>query len=101
MEKISYAEFREAMFKFNEEHTNSEEKLYGVIVFTEDSFDKPYTERERSYKISNEQNAFKHGKISNAIWADCLDGKDLDVRLDYYMGNWKIDYCYLLEEITV
>lgn len=101
MQKISYAEFRKAMFKFNEEHPEAvygKPALYGVIVFTEDSFGKPYTETERSYRTNNNQNAFQHGKISNSIWADCLDGKDLGVRLDLYMyDGWKVDYCYLEE----
>lgn len=99
MEKISYAEFRNAMFKFNEEHPDGKSTLHGVIVFTKDSFNKPYTETERSYRVSNDNKGFQHGKISNSIWADCLDGKDLGVRLDWYMydAGWKVDYCYLEE----
>lgn len=99
MKKISYAEFRDAMFKFNEENPTG--KLYGVIVFTEDSFNRPYTEKERSYRTNNSQKAFHHNMISSSIWADCLDGKDNGVRLDWYMygendkERWKVDYCYL------
>ena len=98
MKKISYAEFRDAMFKFNEEHPDGKSSLGGVIVFTKDSFNKPYTETERSYRTDNSQKAFNHGMISNSIFGNCLDGKDLGVRLDWYMyDGWKVDYCYLEE----
>lgn len=95
MKKLSYGEFRDAMFKFNEENPDGKSELYGVIVFTEDSFNQPYTEKERSYRVSNDNRAYQSGKISNSIWGDCLDGKDLGVRLDWYMHDgWKVDYCY-------
>lgn len=101
MKKISYAEFRDAMFKFNEEHPDGNSLLYGVIVFTKDSFTADYTETERSYRTWSDNKGFQHGKISNSIYADCLDGKDLGVRLDWYMHHaeypWKVEYCYLEE----
>ena len=100
MKKLTYMEFRDAMFKFNEEHPDGKSMLYGVIVFTKDSFTADYTETERSYRTNNDQKGFQHGKISNSIYANCLDGKDLGVRLDWYMHGenpWKVDYCYLEE----
>lgn len=104
MEKITYAEFCNAMWKFNADNgltsKGNEKRLEGVIVFTEDSFTKPYTETERSYRTNSDQKAFFPNMSSNSIFADCLDGKDLGVRLDWYMGGkdgWKVDYCYLLE----
>lgn len=104
MEKITYAQFAEAMRKFNETEAfavkGNQKILKGVIVFTQDSFNKPYTETERSYKTTSDNKAFFPNMISNSIFADCLDGKDLGVRLDWYMGGkdgWKVDYCYLLE----
>lgn len=100
MKKITFAELRDAMFKFNEENPNEKfnRKLFGIVVFTEDSFIAPYTETERSYRVDNSQKAFRSNTISNSIWADCLDGKDLGVRIDLYMDDgWKVDYCYLEE----
>lgn len=101
MKKITYAELRDIMFKFNEEHPDGSKKLYGVIVFTGDSFSKPFTETERSYRVSNDNKGYQHGKISNSVFANCLDGKDLGVRLDWYMYDeenpWKVDYCYIEE----
>ena len=98
MEKMTYTEFRETMFKFNEEYPDRSKTLYGVIVFTEDSFSAPYTETERSYRVSNENKGYQHGKISNSVVGNCLDGKDLGVRLDLYMYDenpWKVEYCYI------
>lgn len=104
MEKLTYAQFVEAMRKFNETEAfavkGNQKVLKGVIVFTADSFTKPYTETERSYQTTSDNKAFFPNMISNSIYADCLDGKDLGVRLDWYMGGkdgWKVDYCYLLE----
>ena len=95
---ITYDELKNIMRKADKDGKT----LEGIIVFTEDSFDKPYSEEERSYKVSNETSkGLQDGKISNSIWGDCLDGKDLAVRLDAYMydgeDGWKIDYCYLLD----
>ena len=104
MKKLTYAEFESAMIRFNSEHEiNSQagkERLEGVIVFTQDSFTKPYTEVQRSYQTNNLQKAFIPSMISSSLFADCLDGTDNGVRLDWYMkgeGAWKVEYCYLLE----
>ena len=98
MKKMSFYEFRDAMFKFNEEHPDGKSKQNGVIVFTSDSFNKYYTEEQRSYRTDNFQKAFRHGTISNSIYANCLDGTDNGVRLDWYMYDenpWKVEYCYM------
>ena len=105
MKKITWNEFCETMRDFNEENgyisKGNEKRLNGIVVFTADSFTAPYTEVERSYQTNNDQKAFLPHQSSNSIFADCLDGTDLGVRLDWYMGGkdgWKVDYCYLLEE---
>ena len=38
----------------------------------------------------------KKGKISNPIFAECLDGIDVGVRLDWY--DWDVEYCYMEQE---
>lgn len=100
MKKITFGEFSKAMRKFNDERNytvkGNAERLNGVIVFTEDSFNRPYSVEERSYRTNSDQKAFIPNQSSNSIFADCLDGKDIGVRLDWYMGTeWKVDYCYL------
>ena len=84
------------------EETNEWEEA--VVVFTKDSFDKDYSEAERSYAISHDANWFDADKISFSLYGDCLDGKDSGVRLDWYMRalpkdgigkRWIVDYCYI------
>lgn len=59
-----------------------------------DYFKKEYTEKERSYRVSSNNKAFIPGQIGNSIFADCLDGMDIGVDLNYYR-NWVVDYCYM------
>lgn len=103
MEKISYNELREKMWNFNKENNitskGNDKKLKGVIVFTQDSFTEPYTEIERSYEVTSDNKGYMPNMLSNSIFGNCLDGKDLGVRIDLYMyDGWKVDYCYIVEE---
>lgn len=77
----------------------------GYIVFTEDSFDKPYTEEERTYVVSSNNKAFIEGMGGYSIYASSLDGSDTCVRLERYMSvehggkdGWKIEKCYVKDE---
>ena len=105
MKKITWSELEKAMWKFNEEHgythKGNEKRLEGVVVFTADSFNKPYTEKERSYAFTSDNKAFLPNQLGYSIFADCLDESDLGVRIDWYMradkNPWKVEYCYLLE----
>lgn len=98
MEKLSYWDFVKAMREHNDKYgivtqsCKDSEKLYGVIVYKQDNFDKPYTEIERSYRVNNTQKMFLPHMISNSVWGDCLDGKDLGVKLSAY--DWEVEYCY-------
>ncbi len=106
MKKITWSEFEKAMRAFNAERgyttKGNKERLRGVVVFTEDSFSKPYTERDRSYQTDSDQKAFLPNQIGYSIFGDCLDGADLGVRIDWYMKDkenpWKVEYCYILED---
>jgi len=71
-----------------------------VIVFTQDSFSKEYSEVERAYIVSSSSCHFNPGTISNELTGSSLSGGDLGVRLDCYMyakNGWKVDYCYIVE----
>ena len=92
MEKINYDEFRKIMEKYSDENCKG---ITGVIVYKESSFDRHYTEIERSYRVSSHNRCFQIGKISNSLFGNCLDGIDLGVNLDLYFGDWEIDYCYI------
>ena len=92
------------MRMFNDEHgyttKGTDEHITAVAVIKQSSFSKPYTETERSYKFTNDNKAFIAGQLGYSIFADCLDGVDLGVRLERYIegGGWEVDYCYLLDE---
>lgn len=106
MKKLTWSEICKAMWNFNEEHgyktKGNEKRLEAVVVFAEDSWNKPYTEEQRSYQFSSDNKAFLPDQIGYSIFGDCLDGKDLGVRLDWYMradeNPWKVEYCYLIED---
>lgn len=74
----------------------------GYIVFTEDSFDAPYTEEQRTYEVRSNCKAFMDGMCGYSIFGISLDGEDVNVRLDTYMADehggkngWKIERCYM------
>lgn len=95
MKKISMAELTHNMMEFNSKNPGKQDTacITGVIVFKQSNFNKPYSVRDRSYRVSNACRQFQAGKISNQLSGDCLDGKDVGVRLDYY--NWAVEYCYM------
>lgn len=85
------------MTKLTLEQLSKKKWKEAVIVFTEDSFNKPFTEVERSYEVNHDCPYFQSGMISNRLTGNCLDGTDDGVRLDWYLNEWKIDYCYITE----
>lgn len=98
MTKLTFEELKAKMIAFNNEYNITTKGtgpvLEGVIVFTEDTFSKPYSLEERSYKVTNQNKAFLPNCFSNSIFGNSLDGSDMNVRLHDYIGDWKIDYCY-------
>ena len=68
--------------------------LSAVIVFKQSNFNKEYSERSRSYRVTNlDGKIFFNGMLGSSMFGSCLDGPDQNVRLDYY--NWSVEYCYL------
>ncbi len=101
MKKITFEEVVKLFREINEKKLEHKE---AVIVFTEDSFDNTYSLEQRSYKISSSAKVFNPNAIGFSLYGYCLDGVDMNVRLDWYMDyysnkdGWKVDYCYLIEE---
>ena len=60
-----------------------------LIVYSQDNFNTDFSVKERTYRISRNNRFFQEGKVSNSLFGDCLDGKDLGVRLDWY--NWSVE----------
>lgn len=95
--EMTFAEMRS---RFCEAENEGKEHLSGYIVFTQDSFDKPYDERSRTYGVSSNNKAFQSSMGGYSIFGSCLDGTDPCVRLDGYMfgeNAWKIEKCYMME----
>lgn len=90
--KMSFHDFTMAMMAAHK----SGKDVSGVIVFTEDSFDKPFTVTERSYRVESWAKYFDPDKCGTSLFGDCLDETDEGVRLDHLMhSGWTPDYCYI------
>ena len=86
--------------------TSPRDDLTAHIIFTEDSFRKPYSLLSRTYRISSDNKAFWPNMGGYSIFGYCLDKTtDQGVRLDYYMAEerdingWKVEDCYILERM--
>lgn len=98
--KFTYEQFRRILSEFQAAYQESGQEIYGVIVFTEDSWDEVYPLESRSYLVSS-NNGWNPNQDAYSILGDSLDHTDLNVRLDRYMADekggpdgWKVDYCY-------
>lgn len=102
MKKLTWSQFVNTMWKHNENNGittkgQDEHPLIGIVVYKQGNyFKKQYSKKERSYRVSSNNKAFIPGQLGNSIFADCLDGVDIGVRLDYYR-DWIVDYCYFPE----
>ena len=101
--RMSGQELCQYMVAFNEKHNITCKgfgpKVTAVAVISEDSFYAPYTEKERSYRFTNHNKAFIPSNASRSIFADCLDDKEVGIRLDWYLGeSWKVEYAYIESE---
>lgn len=99
MKITTLSAIKETFINYNEKHnihygtSTDVPEITAVIVYKQSNFNKPYSETERSYRVSNlGGKAFFNGMLGNSMIGDCLDGTDLGVRLNAYM--WEIDYCY-------
>ena len=84
--EMSYGELTS---RFREAERNGGEHLTGYIVFTEDSFTKPYPEAARTYAVSSNNKAFQPNMGGYSIYASALDGSDPMIRLEGYMQSEK------------
>ena len=105
IKKLTYKELLELIHKHNalnkvERQFEDKNALQCVIVFKNESWPHRrmnYSLKSRSYRFRSDNKRFISGMGGNSIFAECLDGSDEFVRLDYYLGDWKIDYCYIME----
>ena len=74
------------------------------VTFTADSFPgKDYSQMERTYLLTSDNKAF-YPAGGYSIFGDCMDGKDLGVRLERYMADekggkdgWKVENCGIVK----
>lgn len=98
---MTYSEMKKYLREYNKTHNYIEEVINGYVVITKDSFNKEYTEEERTYEVSSDNKAFIPGMLGYSIYGNCLDGKDRGVRMDNYLeeehngGGWKVEKCYI------
>lgn len=95
--ELTYSELAD---RFRNAESEGKKHLTGYIVFSQESFNKPYDERSRTYGVSSNNKAFQAGMGGYSIFGSCLDGTDPCVRLDGYMfgeNAWKIENCYMME----
>ena len=95
--ELTYSELAD---RFRNAESEGKKHLTGYIVFSQESFNKPYDEKSRTYAVSSDNKAFKAGLGGYSIYGSCLDGSDPCVRLDGYMRGenaWKIEKCYMME----
>ena len=98
MEKITLGQLYENMEKFNSTH-GPDERIYGVIVYKAENWpDKDYSLECRSYRICNDNKAFRSGMGGYSIFGISLDGSDF-CRLEHV--GWEVDYCYMEDEKEV
>lgn len=99
-----YAELKQIFRELK--RTSPRDDLTAHIIFTEDSFQKPYSLLSRTYRISSDNKAFWPDMGGYSIFGYCLDvTSDQGVRLDHYMAEerdpsgWKVEDCYILEQM--
>lgn len=103
MEKITFSKLCDLFYKHNEENnvtSQFEDKnaLTGVVVFKDEGVNKSYSLESRSYRFSSDNKYFISDMNGRSIFANNLDNTDKGIRLDWYLVEWKIDYCYIEEE---
>ena len=99
--QMSYSELK-SLFR---EAENNRQHLTAHIIFTADTFKKPYSEFERTYEVSSDNKAFQSRMGGYSIYGASLDGVDPCLRMEGLMADemggkdgWKIEKCFLMED---
>lgn len=98
---ITFSQLCSIFYKHNEDANitsqfDDKNALMGVVVFKSENWpDKNFSLESRSYRFSSDNKFFISGMGGNSIFAYNLDNSDRGIRLDWYLPEWKIDYCYI------
>jgi len=99
--KLTWRELTEKISEHNSQ--NNIKNQYGdsnplkcVVVFKDvESWGKEYPLESRSYSFRSDNKYFLPDMIGSSIFASSLDDTDPCVRLERYLPEWVIDYCYI------
>jgi len=105
--KISWAELERIMTAHTSKvsYCNDQNPVKAVVVFDPERSkwqhrNNGYSLKARSYEMSS-CSKYWHGECGgNSLFALCLDEKEYDsigIRLDWYLGEWVVDYCYITD----
>jgi len=108
VKKISWSDLVSVMMAHTSKvhYVNDVRPVRAVVVFDPDKSkwkkrEGGYPLEARSYSVSSEDK-FWHGECGgSSLFAYCLDKNECDsmgVRLDWYLDDWVIDYCYITDE---
>lgn len=101
MEKLTWKQLIDKIHKHNEEYNvtrqyGDENRLKCVVVFNDiKSWNKEYPLESKSYRFGSDNKYFIPGMLGNSIFATSIDGTDCNIRLDHYIHEWTVDYCYI------
>lgn len=101
--KLTFRELCGIIAKHNEENNitqqyQDENPLWCVAVIDNSSFCHEFSLESRSYRFRSDNKYFLSGMGGNSIFCNNLANDDIGVRLDWYLGDWKIEYCYIENE---
>lgn len=101
MEKLTFSEVCKKFYEHNQQNNittqyGDKKPLVAIVVFDNSSFTKEYPLESRSYSFRSDNKYFISGMGGNSIYGHSLDDAD-HIRLDWYLTEWKIEYCYIKE----
>lgn len=101
--KLTFRELCGVIAKHNEENNitqqyQDENPLWCVAVIDNSSFIHEFSLESRSYRFRSDNKYFLSGMGGNSIFCNNLANDDIGVRLDWYLGDWEIEYCYIENE---
>ena len=99
MKKMTFEELTEMFRNYNRDKDESMTDRIGYIVYRKDNWKKPYSLKARTYRVSSASAWFQPDKMGRCLTGDSMDDYDIGARLDVFFGKWKVDYCYIREEV--
>ena len=96
----AYIKYQEVVKRLRGYNSKKEhEEMYGVVIFSQDNFDKQYSKESRTYVFSNNNEAFLKKSDSETIYGSNLDGTDVNIRIDKCADEWIIEDAYITDNI--